>query len=331
MVNITNAKKLARADIFQLPWADAYFREMDLVIAAGELDSMVNGTTLYDAVLGARVADFCSPLDRGCEPNFDKLIVLPSADFQSEQLQSIGQNLAAKPRGTWQVWQAPDGGYDIWMATGTGTIATPSGYKFSHKRFPGPELDFRTGYAAVLGTIIYERRSQIRNAIVRASVDNAGIEPGTHFRDVMLNGQKWTNATYLGIDAAHFVGDINAYTFICSRRGKKSQFKLETSAFMRIVGAKPIMPAEFEDRCNDERLASLEERRALAAQAQWPALAVSIPFDTKIGSAARFTVDGDLWTRDVFRPDHSKAGTIEIAFKSDSDVPFASQYRPSII
>ena len=328
MVNITNAKKLARADISQLPWADAYFREMDLVIAAGELDSMVNGTTLYDAVLGARIADFCAPLDRGCESRFDKLIILPSSDFQSEQLQSIAQTLSAQPRGTWQVWQAPDGGFDIWMATGTGTIATPSGYKFSHKRFPGPELDFRTGYAAVIGTIIYERRSQIRNAIVQASVDNAGVQPGTHFRDVLLNGQKWTNATYIGVDAAHFIGDTNAYTFICSRRGKKSQFKLETSAFMRIVGAEPTMPAEFDDPSNNVRLASIEERRTLAAQAQWPTLAAAIPFDARIGSAARFTVAGDVWTRDVFRPDHSKAGTIEIAFKPNSDVPFASEYHP---
>lgn len=220
IIEMLNARSLERAHFEATDWGRALLRELDLVVAVGELESMTTGRTLYDVDLKDRVADFVMPLDR--ELRLEHLGVVPiTGGPRDADMQTIGRRLAALPRGAMAVLgtqREPGGGlpggygYDAWMSNGSGTVDTQSGHKFMIARPHGPDTAFRRLYGQVVGGIVYRQRARARDAILQHSMKVATLTPGTRAKgDFYINGRSWSAATFERVVPSHYSGGGDGY------------------------------------------------------------------------------------------------------------------------
>jgi hypothetical protein len=330
-IEMMNAKSLERSHFEATDWGRDLLRELDLIIAVGELDSMRTGATLYNTVLNSRIADIVAPLDRGLV--HEHLGVFDVQEMRGEAAQAVGAMLIASPRGTMAVLRTHrtggyDGiragiGYDAWMSNGTGSVDTNSGHKFLCPSERTSETSFRRLYGTVLSMIIHRQRSKAQNAIVEASVAAAGLTPGTKRKgDHYLNGRSWTSATIEKVVVDHYVGGGNAWQVRMTKPGHSKSFICEHSTVMRMFAIAPTMPEQWIDDGNAERLQSLHERREDTAKAMWPAMALSLGLDPEKTKYAELLEEGDALVRDVRDPskDHAVIGSFGVRFRPGSDL-----------
>lgn len=335
-IEFMNARSLARDHFEATDWGRMLLRELDLVIAVGTLDSMRTGRTLYDDVLKCRVADFVAPLDR--ELVRENLGVVDIDDVKGAAAQEIGRVLVSKPRGAMAVLRTfrqggydgiqPGIGFDAWMSTGDGRVDTNSGHKFLCPSPRTPETEFRRLYGTVLGRIVYEQRGRCRNEIVRASVEAAGLKPGMKVKgDHYLNGRSWTSATIEKLVENHFVGGGHAWQVRMTKPGCGKSFICEHDALMRIFGIEPVMPSQWIDPDNDQRLLSQHERRVAKAAEAWTAHAASFGFDPEKSRYPAYVSDGDALERDVFDTAHALVGSFRVEFLPGTDLVSSLEFR----
>jgi len=330
-IEMMNARSLERSHFEATDWGRDLLRELDLVIAVGELDAMIGRHTLYNTLLNARVADFVAPLDRGLVR--EHLGLFDVDDLNSGAAQEIGALLASKPRGAMAVLRMhredarngiPAGlGHDAWMSNGDGHLSTNSGNKFMWTNPRVPATEFRHVYGTVLSMIIYRQRSRAVNLIVETSVAAAGLKPGVKVKgDHHLNGRSWTTATIERLVENHFVGGGSAWQVRMSKPGHAKSFICEHAAVMRLFGITPVMPAIWLDPGNADRALSLHERRLEKAAAMWPAQALELGLDPERTKYADQLGDGDALERDVRDPEqgHAVIGSFRIEFTPGTDL-----------
>lgn len=275
---------------------------------------------LYDVDITRRAAAFCQPLDGDLEPRFLGVIPVPNIPGEARYAshKKLLGELARHPRGHWAIYEQ-DGKFDAWISDGIGGTATESGNKFIYDESSAPQLVFENVYATTLGMMVYLRRSQIHAEIIKATLTNSNLSPGTRFKDRRFQGKNWSNIVFLGVEAGYYCGGGNAYLIRASRRGVRTQeFRLEPNAFFDLLKLDPIMPAQYVDQNNSGRLSSLYERRTAEAQNLWDRLtsgdlniidrmkalreldrADAYEFDM-FGSKAPFRTDGDRYTRTAY-------------------------------
>ncbi|QAY80325.1 hypothetical protein [Sphingosinicella sp. BN140058] len=295
------------------PWGQAFLREMDLVIAANEFESICQGFVLYDAVLEQRVAAFCRPLDPTVEERFLGVISLEQLGDEPAwmTLKRALASLAEQPRGHWAVYEQA-GRFDSYMSNGVGGTDTASGEKFLSATPAAPNLSFDETFPHVYGYEVYKRRSRIRDEIITASAAAANVQPGRVFKDVRLSGATWSNVTFVGVMPNYFVGRTNAYKVRATRRGVRAhEFVLEPKAFFSIAKLQPVMPAAYVDDGNRARLQTVGERRGAAAQSLWDRL---LSTDTSEASRAEALAVFDRLATARFGPYASRA-----SFRSEGD------------
>lgn len=291
-IEIVNGCRLRTSQILEEEWGGAFVQEANLVIASGVLRSMRDGETLYDTVLQERVASICAPLDGDLRELFLGEIRI-QGDFGGSDMQDACRDMAARPRGAWAILTREDGRSDLWMSNGIGGVRTPSGEKFTLVRRPTERDGFLIAYGAVLSTLIYERRSAIRNEIVDASVAAAAIPLGTKRKGAFHVGDRsWSTLTYNGVAEGHYVGGGNAYKVIMSKPGKRSAFIIETERFMSLLGIEPVMPPAYA-QASHEHAQSLPELRRRSADAAWKGIAENAGLDPKDGIYAHWSDMGD--------------------------------------
>lgn len=330
-IELMNARSLERSRFEATDWGRDLLRELDLVVAVGELESMITRRTLYNDVLNARVADFVEPLDRDLVR--EHLGVFDVDDLRSGAAQEIAARLVSKPRGAMAVLRRfredarngiPAGlGHDAWMSNGDGRLDTNSGNKFMWASPRVPATEFRHVYGTVLSMIIYDQRSKAKNRIVETSVAAAGLKPGMKSKgDHYLNGKSWRTATIEKLVENHFAGGGHAWQIRMSKPGLGRSFICEHDTIMRMFSIPPVMPAEWVDPRNPERLLSLHERRLLKAASMWPAQAAELGLDPERTKYADLLGDGDALERDVRDPqrEHALIGSFRIDFVPGTDM-----------
>lgn len=322
MIKIANGPRLEAHHLAARPWGGAFMREMDLVIAAGELDSQQTGATLYDAVLQARIADICSALDLDCTPLFDGVTDLGSSDQSDPRVQAAAQRLAALPRGGWAVWRTPEG-CGLYGSDGIGGIRPSYSPVFGPREAMCVSDGFRTAYGSVLGSIVYDRRRHIGNRIAEATIAAAKLEKGTRIKNAAVGATQWSNVVYDGVVPGYYAGGTDAYRLAVSKPGKRSAYTVNSDALRRIFSLVPTMPDEYQDAGNPQHLQSLRESRMTAAQATWDEHGSSIAygFDPRWGSRAGFSFDGDVCTRTVLAGQDDPRGVFRITFAPGTSDP----------
>lgn len=329
-IELMNSRSLDRSHFEATDWGRDLLRELDLVVAVGELGAMIDRATLYNDVLNARVADFVAPLDRGLV--HEHLGVFDVDDLRSGAAQEIAATLASKPRGAMAVLRRyredgrngiPAGmGHDAWMSSGDGTLATNSGNKFMWSTPRVPATEFRQVCGTVLSMIIYLQRSVAKNLIVEASVAAAGIGPGMKVKgDHYLNGRSWRTAAIEKRVENHFVGGGHAWQIRMSKPGLARSFICEDETVMRMFSVPPVMPLEWVDPGNAARVLSLHERRKRKAAELWPGQAGLLGIDPERTRYADLLGDGDALERDVRDParDHALVGSFRVEFTPGTD------------
>lgn len=342
IIEMLNARSLERAHFEATDWGRALLRELDLVVAVGELESMTTRSTLYDVDLKDRVADFVMPLDR--ELRLDHLgVVAITGGPRDADMQAIGRRLAALPRGAMAVLGAqreaggglPGGyGYDAWMSNGSGTVDTQSGHKFLIARPHGPDTAFRRLYGQVVGGIVHRQRARARDAILQHSMKVATLAPGTRAKgDFYINGRSWSAATFEKVVPAYYSGGGDGYQVRMTKPGHGKSFIVGPSQVMAMFSVTPTMPDEWNDPANVGRARSPHELRQAAAHSAWSEAATDAGMTAGDGDCGPYTVmdDGALERRVVRKAaggDYRIVGVHRVTFESDSLVPSSSDFVP---
>lgn len=239
----------------QKDWGLSFLREMDLVIAVNELESQVQNSTLYNSVLNLKVAEQCAALDKDLQ--FKQLGLVDIKEDAENPWKAVPEAikfLADFPRGHWAVFRFL-GGYDAYMSDGVGGVETASGHKFTKTSPQAPDLNAMEMYSHVLSYAIYLRRNQIRNRILEHSFKAADLKPGAIAKNVRINGKEFSKIELLEIKKGYYVGGSDAVAVKATRRGAKpTGFVLQGDAAVRKFGLEIVIPPEFDDVGNEDRL-----------------------------------------------------------------------------
>jgi hypothetical protein len=250
------------------PWGAGYLRELDLVVAANEFESLRTGKTVDNAAVEARAADRCLPLDGGLVANFIGVAVPDGGGFAATRAE-IGGALYGAARGTWGVFGC-DGGFDSFIADGYGGVGTESGHKFLRRNPEWREFNLQRVYASLLSGLVYERRSRLRTEIGDASNASPPIDAGSARRLKNLNGKTWEKIEFLDWSRNPNPNGESIYRVRAARRGAKTtEFAVSTTTMIDLFDVAPTLPEKYRDAENHLRLATLAERRAAAAEESW--------------------------------------------------------------
>lgn len=253
-----NMRKIRRETIAEKEWGAEFLREMDLVIASNAVESMASGRTLYNRDLDHRIVERCIPFDgeyseyrlptinaaRGDEPGWKR------ADAAIAEL-------FPHPRGHWATVEV-DGKFDAYMSDGAGGVGTESGYKFTGNSSVSADFNAVTLYAAVLSGIIYDRRNQINNEILAHSFSSADLKPGRLFKDMYVGGKTHGKVEFTAVRHGMYVGGGDAVEVLATRRGARPKtYVIEAQSFVARAGLEIVLPPQYEDAGNAERLIPL--------------------------------------------------------------------------
>lgn len=323
-----NSKRLMLIDIQGKPWAEAFIREMELVVAANVHRGMCGLETISDAILERRVTEHCAHLDLDCTPRFAGIVTLPHASTNNPECWPIYDALAALPRGAFQIWKSPAGGYDIYASNGLGGVSTPSGGKFFHQTARSPWMTFTHAYSAVISTLIHQKRQHIREEITAYTLSLAGIEIWSKHKNLQINGVTWSNVIYAGIIPNYYSGGGSAYALTASRRGSRKNFFVNQESMLQILGLTPVLPYRFIDPDNDKRISTLAELQQSMCQQAYVQLAAQHQLTAQWGCKAPFHVNGSSYERTVFSDDKAPVGRVEIQMTPGTAQIISSNFFP---
>jgi hypothetical protein len=342
IIEMLNARSLERAHFETTDWGRDLLRELDLVVAVGELESMTTRSTLYDVDLKDRVADFVIPLDRElCREHLGVIAI--TGGLRDADMQAVGRRLVALPRGAMAILGAqreasggvPAGyGYDAWMSNGDDAVDTQSGCKFVIARPHGPDTAFRRMYGQVLGMIVHRQRARARDAILQHSMKVANLAPGTKAKgDFYINGSSWKAATFEKIATSYYSGGGDGYQVRMTKPGHGKSFIVGPSQVMAMFSVAPTMPDQWVDAGNPERARSPHELRQAAAHAAWAVAAADADMTAGDGDCGPYTITDDgAHERRVVRKmpggDYRIVGVHRVTFEDDSLAPSSSAFVP---
>lgn len=274
-----NSNRFREAAIRDEPWFGAFMREMAATVFANAFAIRARRPgerTLYNSVLGARVAERVAPLDGGLSPRF--VGVVPVADA-SEPWKAVDEAvngaLGGMPRGAWAVFRTADGGCDAFMSDGLGGFAMPhGGHRF--EKVGETAFSFWSCYAGLVESLVYEVRREADLAISRATAEAFRVAPGErvpnpHNLGVHVGGKTHDAVAYAGragdLGLTVSTGDPRTHVLRCSRRGRRTVFHAtDDVGLASLYGAPAAMPGEWLWALDDpRRLSTQDERRAAAA------------------------------------------------------------------
>lgn len=326
-IDIYNSRNDGVEDFAGEAWAPEFFREMDLVVAANVFRNRLDRDFFagYDPV-GLRVAERCLPLDGGAESRFMGVVALSMYTRHDDPAwQEAARALAAMPRGHWQIWS--DGqGFDLFAASGTGRICTPSGNKFLTRRSRAPGLDLLNAYAAVISKMVYETHCRIGREILARTVRDVDLKVGRTWKDKRIDGREWKNVKFTGVDEERFPGE-RGWRFEVSRQGSRKAYVLREDSVRQLLELPWIMPEQYVVDDGVDRTSTLYERRTIAANAAFDVACGSFGFDSHHGSRAGFINEGNRLERDVYEIDVVR-GSFVVDFEPGTDVIASSEYLP---
>lgn len=239
--------KIKRDHIEGKDWAPAFFREMDLIIAANELSAHLDNKTLYNDLLDDKVAELLIHFDKELEiKQLPMIKVEPNDEHPWKRVPDALKALEGLPRGHWAVLEC-DGKYDAYMSDGYGGTGTRSGNKFIYGIPTAPALNGPDLYGQVLGMIIYRRRNEIRNRIFEHAFDAADIKTGHIIKDVHVSGKRFTKVELHEMMPGYYVGGGHAIKLHLTRPGaKKAQATVTVAQYASLARLELSLPPEFE-------------------------------------------------------------------------------------
>ncbi len=244
------------------PWGAAFVRELDLMIAANEMASKISHEPLYNSpfhhALGLRLA----ALDGGAElkrlPDVDLVTSGDEITHHREVNALIDATLLDKPRGNWAVFKlsGPEGDrYDAYVSNGCGRAETEACVKFIYSRNTVPAFDDHVMYGHTLSAWAYRRRIEIANRIEEHCVTAAELQVGREVRDIEMNGKTFSRIAYAGPEKGYYSGGGDKYRVIGRRAGvKPTSYLVDPPMLRRFFGIPLVMPPEFDDAANAERV-----------------------------------------------------------------------------
>lgn len=251
---MSDSRKISLEKVASEPWGPELLREMDLVIATNALASLRGKRTLYNSDLNLKVAERCMPIDRGYRDRRLDTIHIPPNEEEWRRVPAALSAIASEGRGTWAVFEK-DGRFDAYMADGYGGTATESGHKFTKTSPLAASLNATTLYGHVLSYMTYLRRNVIENAILEHSFRVADVKPGETFRELFINGKLFNRVEVVAVRRDHYVGGSDAVELKATRRGvKAASFLMPATTFAQKLGLELVLPPEFDDPENEERL-----------------------------------------------------------------------------
>lgn len=248
-------------------------REIELICAVAELESMQNGKSLSNDQLNLRIGDFLVEMDEEVEFVCTGVIDVESATCEAAK--ALGDTLSGSPRGTYVILRSMGGGYDgipkrlgydAWMSDGKGNLASHSGHKFLSQSPDAFGLSERSLYSQIWSTISYYMRDQIRTEIAN---ETARVNAQRFL------GKKISASNYIGgiewssITLEEILPDEQRYLVKFTKRGASRRYKIDSVAFRNSFPIAPTMPAQYQDAKNSERKLSLPERRIQACKTAW--------------------------------------------------------------
>lgn len=252
---MTDARRINRDLISDLPWADEFLGEMDLVIAVNTIEALNSHRTLYNDMLEKRVAECVHLVDGGLDfKKLDLVRIPPNDEAPYRRADDAVAFLKKLPRGHWAVFEK-DGAYDAFMSDGYGGVASGNGLGFSKNSGSAPAFNEMELYSRVLGYMVYIRRNEIEKEIMTLAFEKAGIKPGQTYQGFRIDGKEYGKVEVVEIKRGYYSGHGDAVEVKATRRGVKPIIAIvPDTSFAARIGAEITMPPEYENIDNHARL-----------------------------------------------------------------------------
>ena len=272
-MNLVNGPSLKIADLEGSDHDRRLLREIELVCAVGELESIRSGNLLTNDQLNLRIGDILCEMDD--EVEFVCAGVFDIESATCEAAKTLADTLSAAPRGTYAILRSMGGGYDGipkrlgydgWMSDGKGHLASHSGHKFTIQNLDSFRISERSLYSQIWSNVSYNLRDIARKEIQKATSEAAASQfLGQKIaRENYIQGITWTSITLEEVlpDEARFAIKV-------TKRGASRRFKVDAAALSILLPVVHVLPGKYESSGNAERRLSLPERRIAAAKRAW--------------------------------------------------------------